>query len=265
MKRLVFLGIILILITGGSAFGDNNLLYENMMEKVVLLYNSGGGPSFGSWIGSGVIISDDGYIVTNRHVAGYYVKEDGEDEYGEKKYVLAGRGANLLVYQQDWGYGGCRIVAVSTDPDLDLALLKIEPIEELPYATIVPDNNIGPGLEVYAIGHPLGVGWMITRGIVSKVITTLRHNKIIVHDASINPGSSGGPLFDEFGQVVGLNYAAIPPYAAENVAIAIDARMLGEFILLSIAFDKERTFVMTELDYNRSTWDKKYFTYRFGK
>ena len=266
MKRLVYLmGIILILITGGGLFGDNNLLYDDMMEKVVLLFNSGGGGSLESWLGSGVIISFDGYIVTNRHVAGYYVKEDGEDEYGEKLYTLGGEGAHLLVYNKDWGYGGCRTVAVSTDPDLDLALLKVETVEDLPYATIASNNNIGPGLEVYAVGHPLGVGWMITRGVVSKVFNTLRHNKIIVHDASINPGNSGGPLFDEFGQIVGLNYAAIPPYAAENISIAIDARMLGEFILLSIAFDQERTFVMTESDYDRSTWDKRYFTYRFEK
>jgi len=202
MKRTLGIILVLLLFTGVFIFADGNVTYDSMMNKVVLLFNRRGGSQIESWIGSGVIISPDGYIVTNRHVAGYYVREGDEDEYGEKTYFLAGLGADLIAYHQDWGYGGARIVAVSIDPELDLALLKIEPIEEkLPFAELVPDNNIGPGLEVYAVGHPLGIGWLITKGIVSKVITTQRHNKILVHDASINPGSSGGPLFDEYGKI----------------------------------------------------------------
>ena len=257
--------VVLILLLSVLAFADKNLVYDSMTEKVVLLFNKQGGFSLESWIGSGVIISDDGYIVTNRHVAGYYCKENGVDDYGQPKFELGGNGANLIVYHEDWGYGGCRIVAVSVDPELDLALLKIEPIDLLPYAQIAYTEKIKSGTVVYAVGHPLGVGWMMTKGIISKEFETVRHNRLLIHDASINPGNSGGPLFDEYGYVVGLNYAAVPPYAAENIAIAIDAKMIGEFVMISIEFDKKRNFTMTEDDYNKSVWSSKYFTFRLGE
>lgn len=260
MKRLWIVLVLVLLST--VLFADGNLVQDSMTDKVVLLFNRAGGFSLESWIGSGVIISPDGYIVTNRHVAGYSVMEDGEDAYGHMKYKLAGNGADLIAYHEDWKYGKCRIVAVSTDPELDLALVKIEPINALPFAEIAYTKKVVSGTTVYAVGHPLGVGWMMTKGIISKEIETVRHNRILVHDASINPGNSGGPLFDEFGYVVGLNYAAIPPFQAENIGIAIDARMIAAFVMVSMEFDKQRLFVMTEGDYEQSAWNKKYFTFR---
>ena len=264
MKRVFGIMLIFVLISVGFAFADRNLDYEFMNQTVVLLFN-GRASSLESWIGSGVIISPDGYIVTNRHVAGYYVAEDKEDEYGNMQYKLAGKGADLLVYHEDWGYGGCRIVAVSVEPDLDLALLKIEPIEELPYAEIGVLDKIHPGLKVFAVGHPLGVGWSMTSGIISKVIPTTNYNELLLHDASINPGNSGGPLFDEFCRVIGLNYAGLPPYAAENMGLAISASSIGPFVILSMEFDRKRSFVMTENDYEDHKWNDRYFTFRFKK
>ena len=244
MKK-IFL-IVVVLLLGWLGFADNNLTYEQMIDTTVLIYKQGGW-SFESWIGSGVIISSDGYIVTNRHVAGYYLEEDGED------YKLAGGGKTLWVYHRDWGYGGCRVVAVSNDPNRDLALLKIEGIEEFPYAEIAMIKNMYPGDIVYSIGHPHGIMWTITKGIITNFLEFTDHNKWILHDSSINPGNSGGPLFDEFGKVVGLNFAALPPDYAENMGVAIDARMIALFVELSIEFDRKRMRVMCENDFEETS------------
>lgn len=262
MKKLFLFGLLFILAI--HAFGDGNLDQEGMIEKTVLIFNRGGGFSLSieSWIGSGVIVSPDGYIVTNRHVAGYYVDDNGVDEYGRKEFKIVGTPPRLIVYQKDWGYGGARLVSVSNDPELDLAVLKIEPLEDLPFATLAYNRNIDPGTTVYAVGHPFGVGWMMTKGVISKDLETPRHHRILVHDASINPGNSGGPLYDEFGLLVGLNYAAFPPFLAENIAVAIAAEDVGEFVKISIEFDQKRIWVMSEEDYQESTWSKKYYTLR---
>ena len=78
MKKLLFAVLLLVTL---PAFADRNLVREGMIEKVVLVFNSSGGFTLESWIGSGVIVSPDGYIVTNRHVAGYYLEPDGQDKF----------------------------------------------------------------------------------------------------------------------------------------------------------------------------------------
>jgi len=252
VKKLFLCLLVGLLLVTSLAFADRNLIREGMIDKVVLVFNSDGGSSLESWIGSGVIVSDDGYIVTNRHVAGYFLIPDGQDKLGKDKFKLGSKDANLAVYQKGWGYGGCRIVAVSNDPWRDLALIKIETTEELPYAEIASVQNMYPGDTVYAVGHPQGIEWMMTKGVISKFIETLDHNKLIIHDASINAGSSGGALYDEFGLVVGLNFAAFPPGYAENIAIAIDARVVARFVELAIEFDTQRLEVMTESSFQET-------------
>ena len=256
MKKIL---IVLLMLVALGTVADKNLTREGMMDVTVLLFKPGTGMSIESWIGSGVIVSPDGYIVTNRHVAGYYLVPDGED------YKLEGGGRSIYVYHRDWGYGGCRVVAVSNDPNRDLALIKIEITEPLPYAELATVKNMFPGDTVYSIGHPHGIMWTMTKGSISNFLELADHNKWILHDSSINPGNSGGPLFDEFGYLVGLNFAVLPPHYCENMGLAIDARVIALFLEAAIEFDSRRLKPMSEDDFEETSRAEYYkgYWYRY--
>ena len=135
--------------------------------------------------GSGVIISADGYILTNNHVAG---------EASEIKVKMA----------DGVEYKARRIGA---DPETDLALIKIE-AKNLPYATLGDSSKLEQGEWVIALGSPFGLEQTMTAGIVSATGRDLRsgpYDNYIQTDASINPGNSGGPLVNMDGEVVGIN------------------------------------------------------------
>jgi len=258
MKKLL---VLIFIFAALCVSADSNVIREGMIETTVLIFKQGGW-TIDSWIGSGVIVSPDGYIVTNRHVAGYYLEKDGVDELGNDKYKIMGGGQKLTVYHNSWGYGGCRVVAVSNDINRDLALIKIEGVEDFKYAEMAIIKNMYLGDTVYSVGHPHGIMWTITKGSITNFLELLDHNKWILHDSSINPGNSGGPLFDEFGRIVGLNFAAVPPGAAENMSIAIDARIVALFVELAIEFDMKRMMVMSEGDFRetpRSNYYKGYW------
>lgn len=141
-----------------------------------------------SSLGSGVILSDQGYIVTNNHVIS-----------GADRVVVAlrdGREATAEV--------------IGTDPETDLAVLKIE-LDNLPAITLSHSDQMQVGDVVLAIGNPFGVGQTVTMGIISA---TGRHSlgintyeDFIQTDAAINPGNSGGALVDAFGNLIGINTA----------------------------------------------------------
>ena len=139
-------------------------------------------------LGSGVIISATGYILTNNHVV------EGADEI---EVVLAdGRKAKAKV--------------IGTDPDTDLAILKIE-LDKLPVIALGNSDALQVGDPVLAIGNPFGVGQTVTGGIVSALgrsklgINTFEN--FIQTDAAINPGNSGGALVDSTGALMGINTA----------------------------------------------------------
>ncbi|MBL4852581.1 MAG: trypsin-like peptidase domain-containing protein [Gammaproteobacteria bacterium] len=141
-----------------------------------------------SSLGSGVIVSSEGYVLTNNHVI------EGADEI---VVALAdGRSSKATV--------------VGTDPDTDLAALKIH-VDNLPVITVGQSDLLAVGDVVLAIGNPFGVGQTVTMGIVSATgrsglnITTFEN--FIQTDAAINPGNSGGALINAFGQLVGVNTA----------------------------------------------------------
>lgn len=139
-------------------------------------------------LGSGVIVSVEGYVLTNNHVIA------GADEI---VVALAdGRSSKATV--------------IGTDPDTDLAALKIH-LDDLPVIAIGQSDPLMVGDVVLAIGNPFGVGQTVTMGIVSAVgrnrlgISTFEN--FIQTDAAINPGNSGGALINAFGQLVGVNTA----------------------------------------------------------
>jgi Do/DeqQ family serine protease len=139
-------------------------------------------------LGSGVIVSPDGYILTNNHVV------EGADEIDVS--LNDGRHARGKV--------------IGTDPDTDLAVLKIE-LDKLPVIVLGDSDRLEVGDQVLAIGNPFGVGQTVTSGIVSALgrnqlgINTFEN--FIQTDAAINPGNSGGALIDVEGNLEGINTA----------------------------------------------------------
>lgn len=153
--------------------------------------------------GSGVIISPDGFIVTNDHVI------DGADTV-----------TVTLADQQEF-----EAKVVGRDPKTDLAVLKIEVKQALPAAELGDSDQLNVGDWVVAIGNPFGLNHTVTSGIVSakgRVIGAGPYDDFIQTDASINPGNSGGPLFDLNGKIVGINTAIIPQGQGIGFAIPVN-------------------------------------------
>ena len=139
-------------------------------------------------LGSGVIISPDGYILTNNHVV------EGADEI---EVTLTDRRR-------------ARAKVIGTDPDTDLAILRIE-LDKLPVIVLGNSDALAVGDQVLAIGNPFGVGQTVTSGIVSALGRTQlginTFENFIQTDAAINPGNSGGALVDINGNLMGINTA----------------------------------------------------------
>jgi serine protease Do len=151
--------------------------------------------------GSGFILSEDGYIVTNNHVVDRAVKVE----------VVMDDGAVIPVK------------VVGTDPATDLALLKIENRRDLPFVTLA-DAAPRVGEWVVAMGNPYGLGGTVTAGIVSakgRDIGAGPFDSYIQIDAPVNRGNSGGPTFNMSGQVIGVNTAIFSP-SGGSIGIAFD-------------------------------------------
>lgn len=154
-------------------------------------------------LGSGFIISNDGYIFTNNHVV----------EKADK----------ILVKVSDNREYEAKVVG--TDPKTDIALIKIKPRNSLPVVEIGDSEQVRVGEWVIAIGNPFGLEATVTAGIVSakgRVIGAGPYDNFIQTDASINPGNSGGPLFNMEGKVIGINTAIVAQGQGIGFAIPID-------------------------------------------
>ncbi|MEM7488541.1 MAG: Do family serine endopeptidase [Pseudomonadota bacterium] len=145
----------------------------------------------GSALGSGFVISEDGYVVTNNH-------------------VIANADEILIEF-----FSGEELPAevVGTDPNTDIALLKVESDDPLPFVPFGDSTAIRTGDWVMAMGNPLGQGFSVSAGIVSSTGRELSgaYDDFIQTDAAINRGNSGGPLFNLDGEVVGVNTAILSP------------------------------------------------------
>jgi len=153
--------------------------------------------------GSGVIISRDGYILTNNHVV------EGARELSAT--LADKREFNAQI--------------IGKDPKTDIAIIKIDAGENLPAATIGDSDRIKVGDWVLAIGNPFGLSQTVTSGIVSakgRVIGSGPYDDFIQTDASINPGNSGGPLLNMKGEVIGINTAIVPDGQGIGFAIPIN-------------------------------------------
>lgn len=170
----------------GSPFED---FFRDFMDR-----NGQGGqnaPRRSEALGSGFVISEDGYIVTNNHVI------ENADEI-EIEF-----------------FSGKRLDAklIGTDPKTDIALLKVESADPLPFVQFGNSDLMRVGDWVMAMGNPLGQGFSVSAGIVSARGRALSgtYDDYIQTDAAINRGNSGGPLFNMDGQVIGVNTAILSP------------------------------------------------------
>ncbi len=189
----------------GSPFED---FFRDFMDR-----NGPGqrGPRRSQALGSGFVISEDGYVVTNNHVI------DGADEI-------------LIEF-----FEGFELEAeiIGTDPNTDLALLKVESDEPLDFVNWGDSEVARVGDWVMAMGNPLGQGFSVSAGIVSARGRALSgsYDDYIQTDAAINRGNSGGPLFNMNGEVIGVNTAILSPNGGSiGIGFAMSSRVAENVI-----------------------------------
>lgn len=166
-------------------------------------------------LGSGIVISPDGLVLTNSHVVG-----------SSKEIRLRDVEGNA---------GDAQVLGV--DPDTDLALLRANGVRHLPYAALGNSKTLRRGQLVVAIGNPLGFESTVTAGVVSALGRSIRSvsgrtiEDVIQTDAALNPGNSGGPLVSSNAEVIGINTAIIN--GAQGICFAV-ASNTAQFVLSEI-------------------------------
>lgn len=171
----------------------------------------GNRPRRSSALGSGFVISEDGYVVTNNHVI------EGADEI-------------LIEF-----FSGEELPAkvIGTDPNTDIALLKVEADDALPFVNFGDSDTARVGDWVIAMGNPLGQGFSVSAGIVSARNRALSgtYDDYIQTDAAINRGNSGGPLFNMDGDVVGVNTAILSPNGGSiGIGFSMASNVVGRVV-----------------------------------
>ncbi|MEK7822350.1 MAG: trypsin-like peptidase domain-containing protein, partial [Planctomycetota bacterium] len=160
-------------------------------------------------LGSGVIIDPEGYIVTNEHVTSVASK--------------------LLVSLSDGSQYEAQVI--SSDPEMDLAVMKLEAGKPLPYVHLGTSRDLMIGETVVALGNPLGFENSVTTGVLSAVNRTItvpgkygeiKYEGLLQTDALINPGNSGGPLVNIAGELIGINTAIVATAQGIGFAIPVD-------------------------------------------
>jgi S1-C subfamily serine protease len=166
-------------------------------------------------LGSGIVISPDGLVLTNSHVV------------GNSKHIRLRDTEGVVTEARVLG----------ADPDTDLALLRADGARELRYAGLGNSKNLKRGQLVVAIGNPLGFESTVTAGVVSALGRSIRSvsgrniEDVIQTDAALNPGNSGGALVSSRGEVIGINTAIIQ--GAQGICFAV-ASNTAQFVLSEI-------------------------------
>ena len=229
-----------LVLSGSSASNSSTQsnVIQNCMASIVGIYISQTTTSFtgttsqeDTGSGSGVIITSDGYIVTNNHVVG------GAE--------------HIRVYLQDGTEYDATVVG--TDTYSDIAIIKID-AENLPAATLGDSGSAQVGDEVYAIGNPLGVlTSSVSRGIISGLDRTITIDDISMTlmqtDAAVNPGNSGGGLFASTGELIGIVNAKSSSIDVEGLGFAIPINTAKPIIvdLIDLGYVTGRPYIGIEM------------------
>ncbi len=164
-------------------------------------------------LGTGVLISPEGLILTNGHV------------------IQGATSITVVLRQADGQDAGYKARVLALDRTMDLALLKIDAKASLPFLEFGDSRRLKPGEWVVAIGNPFGFGNSVTVGVVSgtgRSIGAGPFDNFIQTDASINPGNSGGPLLNTRGEIVGINTAIVA--AGQGIGFAIPSEQAREWL-----------------------------------
>ncbi len=171
-------------------------------------------PQVQNSLGSGVILSEDGIVVSNFHVVGM--------------------STDIRVHLNDRREYSARVLLASEEADV--AILKLDDASEMPFLTLRDSDNVEVGELVLAIGNPFGVGQTVSSGIVSGlarsgVATGQARGYFIQTDAPINPGNSGGALIDVNGDLIGINTSILTRSGGSNgIGFAIPSKLVAQFV-----------------------------------
>lgn len=197
----------------GPGLEDNSLevgrleydeLFQRVKDCVVGIQHGGGS-------GSGFFVHPDGIIVSNRHVVGY--------ERTVRVQLVDGRQLRGRVMR--------------AFPEVDLAFIRVEGVKPV-VPPLAPAGSVQVGQAVLVIGHPMGLANTLTRGIISAVNREVMGNVYLQTDAPVNPGNSGGPIFNDYGEVLGVATMALRRGQGLNFAVPAEqvafrlARFLSE-------------------------------------
>ncbi|MBW2972872.1 trypsin-like peptidase domain-containing protein [Candidatus Woesearchaeota archaeon] len=176
---------------------DFSNIIEDALKAVVSVGTDKG-------VGSGVIVNDEGFVITNYHV------------------LKGAKSAGALTYDKEVH----PVAMVAYDEDLDLALIKIfnGTFDAMDFGN---SDKVDIGQSVIAIGNPGGLDFTVTEGIVSALNRKVDGNFYIQTDVPINPGNSGGPLVDTLGRIIGINTKKISDF--EGVGFAIPSNTVEDF------------------------------------
>jgi len=157
-------------------------------------------------LGSGFFINQQGYLITNFHVIA------GEKHIAVTQFLLEGKVLRRVVHKD--------VEIVATAPFHDLVVLRIKEFDtEITPVFFEPEENLSIGETVFAIGNPLGLERTVTEGVLSQTHRNFGGILYLQVDAPVNPGNSGGPLFNARGQVVGIINMGVPTMEGLNFAI----------------------------------------------
>lgn len=235
MLRKLFLLLNILLLGAGLCLAANSTDEQRVVNAVSLnkpcVVNIDTYEGSASGIGSGVILSEGGYIMTNAHVI---------------------KRANNIVVTLSNGEK-YKASVIKTSPERDLAILKISPANKLTVPRFGNSDNLKLGQTVIAIGNPVHFNWTVTVGVISALnrdvqFMNIHYQNLIQTDAAINPGNSGGPLINSGGEVIGINTLV---YSGTNYA---PAQGLSFAIPINDALDTARGLIGAATPAKSTPW-----------
>lgn len=216
----------LLIIVGCCAKEEYVNTAKSGLEKTVYIEYKlmEGSDVIGGWLGSGVVVSNKGHILTCAHVL------PDEQTLLDIEF-LNSVGFDLSLNLKIEMYNSIVVATATTiyiDRKKDLGLIQID-YKQKQYAKLAKLTSISVGQEVIAIGAPLGEKGSVSVGVLSSLSRQVFGYYAFQIDAAINPGNSGGPLFNKEGKLIGINAAAYPAFAADNMGYAISLSELYKF------------------------------------